>query len=100
MNIEDAIRDIEEELRECAEDPYRPFHATTEDVRALLAGYEAAVRDLRHIDKCDICVHTDKVPEGCDFMCSKCAHTCKCGDCRNESLWEWRGPKPDKEEHK
>lgn len=53
---------------------------------------DAAVRDLHHNNACKICVGANKEPEGCDFECLTCTLDCRCKNCRDESLWQWRGP--------
>ena len=66
-------------------------------VSTILAAYDAAIKDLRHTDICDVCAHAI-APDGCDVECDTCTRDCKCIMCRGESLWKWRGPEPGKEE--
>ena len=54
---------------------------------------DAAIKDLRHNDNCDICIGSKNEPEGCDCECLNCQLDCRCRDCRNESKWQWRGVK-------
>lgn len=60
------------------------------DVERLTRELEAAKRDLRHSDNCDICAHSI-IAAGCEIECHECNLACVCADCRNENLWEWRG---------
>jgi hypothetical protein len=57
-------------------------------IRALLAGYEAAVKDLYLTRSCINCKHVPGAPfdEGA------------CKDCAVESNWSWRGPEPGGED--
>ena len=53
---------------------------------------DAAVRDLHYNDACKICVGAIKEPEECDRECLTCSLNCRCKNCRDENLWQWRGP--------
>ena len=53
---------------------------------------DAAVKDLKHGDNCDICKWADTIPE-CTFECDECTLNCTCRTCRDESNWQWRGVK-------
>ena len=53
---------------------------------------DAAVRDLHHNDACTICVGENANAEECEGECLTCSLDCRCKNCRDESLWQWRGP--------
>lgn len=61
----------------------------------VTAERDAAVRDLRHRDNCDICIGSQNYISGCNGECLDCNLDCRCKDCRNESKWEWRGIKEE-----
>lgn len=61
-------------------------------IARLIAERDAALRDLKHMDNCDICAHGQAGVPGCDVECEGCKLDCACRDCRNEDNWQWRGP--------
>lgn len=62
----------------------------------LVAALESAIRDIKHGDNCEVCKHNVEQPE-CDRECLDCELDCMCKDCRDESLWQWRGPSGGKD---
>lgn len=57
----------------------------------ITAERDAALRDLHHMDSCDICIGSSTAPKECDCECIDCVLDCRCKNCRNENLWKWRG---------
>lgn len=52
---------------------------------------DQAIKDLRHKDVCDICIGSLNELEGCNCECLDCKLKCRCRNCIDESLWQWRG---------
>lgn len=59
---------------------------------------DQAVKDLRHKDVCDICIGSLNELEGCDCECLDCKLECRCRNCIDESLWQWRGVQEENNE--
>lgn len=58
---------------------------------------EAAVNELRNmVESCEVCIGTaapcgEIGNEECDCDCTVCQLDCRCRECVDEDLWEWRG---------
>jgi hypothetical protein len=102
MKIDEAVKEIQGKIIQmelCAEryaspqwkeDVLKTILLPTEAVRALLAGYEAAVKDVRLSKECKTCKHNS---------CKNNVDPCKsCIPSGRGELWEWRGPNPGGEE--
>lgn len=51
---------------------------------------DQAVKDLHHNNACEICIGFNE-QECCDCECLDCTLECRCKNCRDENLWQWRG---------
>lgn len=51
---------------------------------------DQAIKDLRHNDACEVCIGFND-QEDCDCECLDCKLKCRCKNCIDESLWQWRG---------
>ena len=51
---------------------------------------DQAIKDLRHNDACEGCIGFND-QEDCDCECLDCKLKCRCKNCIDESLWQWRG---------
>lgn len=51
---------------------------------------DQAIKDLRHKDACEVCIGFND-QEDCDCECLDCKLKCRCKNCIDESLWQWRG---------
>lgn len=71
------------------------------DLVRVTAERDAAVRDIMCRDHCDVCVSGHEHDGECakaDYDCMTCkSATCLCRECRNESKWQWRGVKGERE---
>lgn len=63
----------------------------------VCAERDAAVKDIKHNDNCDVCKYSksDGTCEKYDFDCETCEKKCPCASCRGENKWQWRGAKMD-----
>lgn len=52
---------------------------------------DQAIKDLHHKDACSVCIESLNEPESCDCECLDCKLECRCKNCIDESLWQWRG---------
>lgn len=51
---------------------------------------DQAIKDLRHNDACEVCIGFND-QEDCGCECLDCKLKCRCKNCIDESLWQWRG---------
>ena len=51
---------------------------------------DQAIKDLRHNGVCEVCIGFND-QEDCDCECLDCKFKCRCENCIDESLWQWRG---------
>lgn len=64
----------------CGEERAKEAVALIRSLQAQLeqakAERDAAIKDLRHSDNCDICIGSKNEPEGCDCECLNCQLDC------------------------
>ena len=66
-----------------------------EQLAGITAERDAAVEALAKARSCEACAHAGEVSSGAcetaDYECAACAAVCVCKDCREGSLWKWKG---------
>lgn len=75
---------------EIPKDPQDYIKELEAENKQLKRERDQAIKDLRHNDACEVCIGFND-QEDCDCECLDCKLKCRCKNCINESLWQWRG---------
>lgn len=96
-----TYKDVVTALRAYKGRSYRGlFQEASDMIEALVADLQCAGRSECEI--CDFCAHgqIEQIGRRCvenDLFCDACPNDCRCKNCRNAELFEWRGVQKDSE---
>lgn len=81
------VKWLNEEIPKDPQDYIKELEAENKQLRRER---DQAIKDLRHNDACEVCIGFND-QEDCDCECLDCKLKCRCKNCIDESLWQWRG---------